>query len=294
MIDIIGYVKWKFSLLIGNLYIYFAWRGRDYVDTKMRTTVFTLFGVVAGVGALLVLTLNTKTHHSPTAGETANLKNRKLEEPENLKNANPANCCVIIVTIGNSIVDAFKLLVTKDMLLCMSLFMYSGLVVSFYTGVYPTAIGNSKTMPEQMGTVGLVGVFTGVGEVVGGGLFVFGSRLTNKVPRPILLIWYDIISITFIYFITISSCLIVHLIACFGMLINLPLQANMIVVEDGPCILGCILERPNQIIAFATAFLLGFGDAVLSNVIYTTITEVWSTNSAPAFAMYKVQYQYQR
>ena len=64
----------------------------------------------------------------------------------------------------------------------------------------------------------------------------------------------------------------------------------MVMVEDGPCILGCILKKSNQVIALVTAFLLGFGDAGLNNVIYTTITKVWSTNSAPAFALMKVTY----
>ena len=152
----------------------------------MRTTVFTVFGVVCGIGATLFLTLNTTSQNkiAPAA-----------EEPAYLEDSNRANCNNIIVTIGNrflkSIMESVKLLFTKEMLLCMSLFMYEGLVISFYTGVYPTAIGNSKTMPEQMGTVGLVGVFAGVGEIVGSSLFVFGSRFTNKVPRPIVLVWYD-------------------------------------------------------------------------------------------------------
>ena len=66
----------------------------------------------------------------------------------------------------------------------------------------------------------------------------------------------------------------------------------MVVVEEGPCILGCILEKSNQIIAVVTAFLLGFGDAGVLNVIYTTISEVWSTNSATAFAIMKVKYEF--
>ena len=151
--------------------------------------MFTVFGVIAAVTAPLFMTLHTKSHNTVGAVETANLE--KSSRPE-------ANVNTIVATIGNSIMEAFKLLVTKEMLLCISLFMYSGFVRSFYQGVYSTAIGNSKSMPEHMGSVGLVGVFTGVGAVIGGSLFVFGSKFTNKVPRPVVLLWYDPIIVTFI------------------------------------------------------------------------------------------------
>ena len=30
-----------FSLIFGNIYIFFAWRGKEYVSSAMRTTLFT-------------------------------------------------------------------------------------------------------------------------------------------------------------------------------------------------------------------------------------------------------------
>ena len=61
--------------------------------------------------------------------------------------------------------------------------MYTGFTMSFYAGIYPTAVGNSKLMPNAMAIVGMVGIFTGIGEVSCGGLFVFGSKFMNKIPR---------------------------------------------------------------------------------------------------------------
>ena len=93
-----------------------------------------------------------------------------------------------MTTIILSIKASFLLLATKNMILLTSLFLYSGFVLSFFSGVYPTAIGNSGTMPNAMAIVGLNGVFIGIGEVLGGGMFVFGSKIMNKVPTNILLI----------------------------------------------------------------------------------------------------------
>ena len=78
------------------------------------------------------------------------------------------------------------------------------------------------------------------------------------------------------------------MLAFVCVLINLPLTANMGSTNDKPCIIGCILENPKQSIAFGTAFLLGLGDSGVNNVIYTTISNIWSKNSAPAFALMKV------
>ena len=80
----------------------------------------------------------------------------------------------------------------------------------------------------------------------------------------------------------------VHLLAFGLVIINVPLTANMASTEDSPCILSCILDKPEQSVAFGTAFLLGLGDSGVNNVIYTTISNIWSKNSAPAFALMKV------
>ena len=73
------------------------------------------------------------------------------------------------------------------MVLLIGIFMYSGFVLSFFSGVYPTSIGNSNLLENSMSVVGLVGLSVGFGEVLGGGLFVFGSKFMSKIKTPILL-----------------------------------------------------------------------------------------------------------
>ena len=90
----------------------------------------------------------------------------------------------------------------------------------------------------------------------------------------------------------ILSCIVIHLVAFCFVLVNLPLDANMNPTDLAPCIVTCIVERPSAKIAVFTAFLLGIGDAGVNNVIYTTISKIWKKESAPAFALMKVKYNF--
>lgn len=180
------------------MYIYFAWGGKDYIDSTMRTTLFTGFGILAGAGCFVFLLLNTnvETLQSSTDTKEDEAQSQQLMK----KNTTSAG-----KTILDSMVQSFQLLATKEMLLMSSLFIYSGFVLSFFSGVYPTAIGNSKSMQDSMATVGLVGVFIGAGEVIGGGMFVFGSKVMERVSRPTLLVWYNNYSLLHHLFLALTS-----------------------------------------------------------------------------------------
>jgi hypothetical protein len=64
--------------------------------------------------------------------------------------------------------DSVKLFFTKDMMLLSMTFFYSGLELSFFSGVYSASIG----FTEQLGTdaaryVGISGMLIGAGEITG-------------------------------------------------------------------------------------------------------------------------------
>ena len=122
------------------------------------------------------------------AEETENEEEMKTDEAllkkPTPKSKNESQAKMILDSIAN----AFKLLVTKEIMLIASLFLYSGFELSFFSGVYTTSVGNSKNLEDSSSTVGLVGMCIGVGEVFGGGLFVFASNLMDKIKRPHLLI----------------------------------------------------------------------------------------------------------
>ena len=153
----------------------------------MRTSLFTVFGVISAVACSIFLFLKApcctyQSDDTETPVETTEM-NEKPDGRSNDKNSKKS----IFTMIIESIIDSSKLLITPEMLLLTSLLLYSGFIISFYSGIYPTSVGNSKKLPDSTATVGLVGVCNGAGEVIGGGLFVFGSKIMDKIKRPYLL-----------------------------------------------------------------------------------------------------------
>ena len=42
-----------------------------------------------------------------------------------------------------------------------------GLELSFFSGVYSTCVGNTRKLPSSKALVGMSGMLTGVGEIIG-------------------------------------------------------------------------------------------------------------------------------
>jgi len=169
--------------------------------------------------------------------------------------------------ILSSITESFKLLATRKMILLAPLFLYSGFSLTFFSGIYVTSIGNTNKMAEHARMLGLAGAFIGLGQVVGGGIFVFGSKLVEKISRVTLL----------------NGALFLHLSAFAIVIMNIPANANISETDD----VGVLFDVPNRTLALATATMLGLGDAAINNVIYSTVSTVWKAESASAFALMK-------
>lgn len=259
------------SLIIGTLYIYFAWQGVTYVETKAKNVLFTGLTILASIGCGIFLCLKAPFCGMPdeeadttsTVAERETLAKEASGKPSTYTNDDDS----ALQTILKSIADSFKLLLTRNMILIGPLFIYSGFSLSFFSGIYVTSVGNTNNMIEHASMLGLAGVFIGIGQVLGGGIFVFGASIVKDISRTKLLI----------------SALTIHILAFFIVIANIPLQANIESTDDFPMILG----QPRRDLALFTAFLLGLGDALINNVIYSTITTVWSGNSAAAFGLLK-------
>ena len=58
----------------------------------------------------------------------------------------------------------------------------SGLELTFWSGVYTTSVGNTQVFGDEgKRLIGLVGIFTGVGEIVGGAVFGFLGKVATHV-----------------------------------------------------------------------------------------------------------------
>jgi len=260
----IFWVLFQCSLVIGNLYIYLAWSGKNDVGRKEINLLFTGLSILAGIGTFVFLLLKAPFCGSSDANneESGDELIKKDTKPNDQKE-NESTITIII----NGIKNSFALLLTMDMILIAPLFLYSGFSLSFFSGIYTTSVGNTKLLEGAASMLGLVGVGIGLGQVVGGGIFVFGSNILNKLSRTILL----------------NICLFIHFGAFVCIYLNIPKTANQDESYDPPA----VLEAPNKNLALFTAFLLGLGDAGVNNVIYTTITFIWKDDTVSAFGLMK-------
>ncbi|XP_055385537.1 UNC93-like protein MFSD11 isoform X2 [Condylostylus longicornis] len=163
--------------------------------------------------------------------------------------------------------SAWKLFLTKDMILLSWTFFYTGLELSFFSGVYGSSIGFTEKIAEKpKQIVGLAGIFIGLGEVIGGGLFgLLGSKTTKYGRDPIVIMGF-----------------IIHAISFFLIFMNLPNDAPFTNTEN----VGYI-NPPLAWLALVAAFMLGFGDACFNTQIYSMLGGVFVRSSVEAFALFK-------
>ena len=141
---------------------------------------------------------------------------------------------IININFVSQTVGAFRLLTTKNMsLLCLT-FFYSGILsfvikfflfyiiiiiilgleLSFFSGVYGTAIGNTNNLVSDGNAkrfIGISGMLIGCGEIIGGATFGLLGSKTNRFGRdPIVILGY-----------------VVHMISFFLIFINLPSVSSL-------------------------------------------------------------------
>ena len=80
-----------------------------------------------------------------------------------------------------------------------------------------------------MSTVGLVGISSGVGEVIGGGIYIIGSKWESKIGRHYQL----------------AVFLIVQVLSYVLVLLNLPNLSTLGATSSGECALPCIMSAPS-------------------------------------------------
>ncbi|KAK7791075.1 hypothetical protein R5R35_000500 [Gryllus longicercus] len=230
------------SMFLGNLFVYIKFQGKTHIDSETRLLVFIVLIVLAGVGIVFLLILRPAQNYD---GELAK---------------NDTNGPV------RALVKAFKLLFTKQMLLLSLTFFYTGVELSFFSGVYGPSIGFTQQMGESAKQlVGLSGIFVGVGEVLGGAMFgILGQRTTRWGRDPIVIAGF-----------------LIHILSFFLIFLNLPNSAPFHDTMDAAFITS------NPYLAMFCSFLLGYGDSCYNTQIYSVLGSVWSEDSAPAFALFK-------
>ncbi|KYM84182.1 PREDICTED: UNC93-like protein MFSD11 [Atta cephalotes] len=248
------------SQFAGNLFVFFIFT-KSKIDKEQRTIVFSVLTGLAVVGAGVLLVLR-KSPQKLLLGEAEGVSNAdkelRLPEPRREKP---------LLAAWNAFVDAIRLFLTSNMLLLSLTFIYTGLELTFYSGVYSSSIGFVKALGEdRKKLVGLSGIFIGVGEVVGGAVFgILASKISRKCGGwPVIL-----------------TGLTVHLFAFISIFLNLPNDASFKDTDN----VGYI--ETSKFLALAGSLALGFGDACYNTQVYSLLGVLFANESASAFALFK-------
>ncbi|KAK6311940.1 UNC93-like protein MFSD11 [Coregonus clupeaformis] len=248
----------QFSLFFGNMYIYFAWHGHVHISDKDRQTVFISLTVISLVGSFLFFLIQ-KPEPEATPSEAS-------------ESTESASIVVATPGLGSQALDAFKkalqLSVTKEMLLLSISIAYTGLELTFYSGVYGTCIGAmTRFGDDAKSLIGLSGIFIGLGEILGGGVFGMLNKCNRFGRNPVVLLG-----------------LITHFVAFYLIFLNIASDAP-IAPEEGTHLQAYI--TPSVEVALLCSFLLGLGDSCFNTQLLSIVGFMFREDSAPAFAVFK-------
>ncbi|XP_076639368.1 UNC93-like protein MFSD11 [Colletes latitarsis] len=248
------------SMFFGNLFIYFMFT-ESKINASTRRIVFSVLTGLAVVGTCVLAGLR-RVSQRLVLGEAEGVSSadKELRMPESTREKP-------FLAAWHALTDAFDLFLTSKMLLLSLTFVYTGLVLTFYSGVYSSSIGFTKAIgTSRKSLVGLSGIFIGIGEVFGGALFgIFASKVSHFCGA-----W----SVVIVGFCT-------HLFAFITICLNLPNDSPFQDTNN----VGFI--TPSPVLAMAGSLALGFGDACFNTQVYTLLGSLFVQRSASAFALFK-------
>ncbi|NXG12589.1 MFS11 protein, partial [Sakesphorus luctuosus] len=248
----------QFSLFFGNLYIYFAWQGKTHISESDRRTVFIALTVISLVGTVLFFLIRKQEDTKAPGDEDS--ANEILGESSSARN----KMMRAVAAFKKSITLSF----TKKMMLLSVTTGYTGLVLTFFSGVYGTCIGAvNRFGNEEKSLIGLSGIFIGVGEILGGGIFGLLSKNSRFGRNPIVMLG-----------------ILVHFIAFYLIFFNMPNDAPIAPMEGTDQVAYMI---PSKEVAMLCSFLLGLGDSCFNTQLLSILGFLYSEDSAPAFAIFK-------
>ncbi|XP_066498701.1 UNC93-like protein MFSD11 [Hoplias malabaricus] len=254
----------QFSLFWGNLYIYVAWRDKVHILDQDRKTVFITLTVISLVGNFLFFLIQRVQQQAPPSEASRSLLTGDASESDSVEVAPQRRSTQAL----DAFKKAFQLAVTKEMLLLSVSIAYTGLELTFYSGVYGTCIGAmSRFGNNAKSLIGLSGIFIGVGEILGGSVFGMITQSKRFGRNPIVFLG-----------------LFTHFLAFYLIFLNIAQDAP-IAPEEGTELQAFII--PSVEVALLCSFLLGLGDSCFNTQLLSIIGSVFRDDSAPAFAVFK-------
>ncbi|XP_062362050.1 UNC93-like protein MFSD11 isoform X2 [Cinclus cinclus] len=224
-----------------------------------RRTVFIALTVISLVGTVLFFLIR-KQEDTKAPGDDDSTNEQVICLPRSARN----KMMRAVAAFKKSITLSF----TKEMLLLSVTTAYTGLVLTFFSGVYGTCIGAvNRFGSEEKSLIGLSGIFIGVGEILGGGIFGLLSKKNRSGRNPVVMLG-----------------ILVHFIAFYLIFFNMPNDAPIAPMEGTDQVAYMI---PSKEVAMLCSFLLGLGDSCFNTQLLSILGFLYSEDSAPAFAIFK-------
>lgn len=159
----IFWATFQLSLVTGNLFVYFTFTGKSFDEATRKTILITLT-VLSTIGCSIFTGFKGPPRVEP-AEKTVKLEDEKINDCS-LKSA------------WLRMRNAALLVFTENMMLLSISFLYTGLIIAFYTGVYTSVVGFTVKLGDiRKRLVNLTGVAIGIGAALGA---TFSGSLAPK------------------------------------------------------------------------------------------------------------------
>lgn len=219
------------SMLFGNAFVYYAFSNQETISDATRYIVYGVLTVVCVLGLSVILLLR----ETPD-----NQTNRQDQQQQQ-------------VTAWGQFLGAVRLAKTRDMLVLASAFLFTGQLLSFFTGIFGTAIGATGQFGlSAKKYIGLSGICIGIGEIISGAIFgLLGPSVQSKgLSRDkVFLLGY-----------------LVLIVALSLVFVTLPPDAALV-----PHSMSESIIAPRIWVLMLSSLLIGFGDACFNTQIYALL-----------------------
>uniref|UniRef100_A0A671KAN4 Major facilitator superfamily domain containing 11 n=1 Tax=Sinocyclocheilus anshuiensis TaxID=1608454 RepID=A0A671KAN4_9TELE len=223
------------------------------VSDKDRQTVFITLTVISLVGNFLFFLIQ-RPDPEPAPSDASDIL--------------LTSCFIYKIYYLFSTEKSIQLAMTKEMLLLSIPFAYSGLELTFYSGVYGTCLGAMTQFGDDAkGLIGLSGILIGVGEILGGGVFGILDKCNRFGRNPVVFLG-----------------LFTHIVAFYLIFLNIASDAP-VAPEEGTQMQAFI--QPSVTVALICSFLLGLGDSCFNTQLISIVGFLFREDSASAFAVFK-------
>lgn len=242
--------------VLGNLFIYFLFLGKKYIDEATRHYVIIFLSVILNVGGILLLLLPKPEKEGVTKDQAKEVKLPITEQDEfALTQTNEG--------AWKTLKKAAKITCTKKFLILCAMFCNIGLSLAF-TVIYNSCMGFTNNIPNAKEWVPMGGLLSGVGGIIGGFLPIIidtEARLPLKI-RPLMLIGFVGYSVSYVIaFLSFPDESI------FG-------DTNAVAFMPG-----------NPYLCLFGTLMLHMGETLYNCETQTLLAKIFPNDTVPAFAM---------